>query len=86
MFALNLNKIPYAFYGKAALIDYLKSIKTQNSNWFRSHNGCITSDIFLNATVTSRKRHYCVVFCKSNQFNNPEDLSKYKNTARKNKD
>jgi pantoate--beta-alanine ligase len=32
MFALNLNKIPMPiFYGKAALIDYLKSIKTQNS-------------------------------------------------------
>jgi pantoate--beta-alanine ligase len=30
MFALNLNKIPMPiFYGKAALIDYLKSIKTQ---------------------------------------------------------
>jgi pantoate--beta-alanine ligase len=53
MFALNLNKIPMPiFYGKAALIDYLKSIKTQNSTiGFVPTMVHYIKDIFLNATV-----------------------------------
>jgi pantoate--beta-alanine ligase len=60
MFALNLNKIPMPiFYGKAALIDYLKSIKTQNSTiGFVPTMGALHQGLF-NATVTGRKRHYC---------------------------
>jgi hypothetical protein len=56
MFAVNLNKKPCLFSGKAALIDYLKSIKTQYSTigfvpqWVHTSR---TS--FINATITGRK-------------------------------
>jgi pantoate--beta-alanine ligase len=45
MFAVNLNKTTMPiFYGKVALIESLKSIKTPNSTiGFCTYDGCVTS-------------------------------------------
>jgi hypothetical protein len=53
MFAVNLNKTTMPiFYGKVALIESLKSIKTPNSTWFRTYDGCVTSRAsFINAAI-----------------------------------
>jgi hypothetical protein len=52
MFAVNLNKNMPIFYGKVALIESLKSIKTPNSTGFVTYDGCVTSRAsFINAAI-----------------------------------
>jgi hypothetical protein len=54
MFAVNLNKTTMPiFYGKVALIESLKSIKTPNSTiGFCTYDGCVTSRAsFINAAI-----------------------------------
>lgn len=84
MFALNFNNtIMHIFYGKAALRDYLKSIKTSNSTigfvptmgaLHRGHLALMQKSLLENEnTVVS-------IFVNPTQFNNLEDLAKYPRT------
>lgn len=83
-FANYFNKTAmHIFYGKAALRDYLKSIKTSNFTigfvptmgaLHQGHLSLIQKSMQENqATVVS-------IFVNPTQFNNPEDLAKYPRT------
>jgi pantoate--beta-alanine ligase len=76
MFALNLNKTTMPiFYGKVALIESLKSIKTQILLGFvptmgALHQGHLSlmQQSLVETTVVS-------IFLNPTQFNNPENIS-----------
>ncbi|MFV5687230.1 pantoate--beta-alanine ligase [Flavobacterium sp. ZT3R25] len=84
MFAFNFNNTTmHIFYGKAALRDYLKSIKTSDSTigfvptmgaLHEGHLALMQKSLLENGnTVVS-------IFVNPTQFNNPEDLAKYPRT------
>ncbi len=84
MFAKYLNKMTtHIFRGKASLIDYLKSIKTNHSTiGFVPTMGALHLG-HLSLMKQSMLENYITVvsiFVNPTQFNNPEDLAKYPRT------
>lgn len=84
MFAFNFNKTTmHIFDGKAALMDYLKSIRTLDSTiGFVPTMGALHQGHLSLMQQSMLKNMFTVVsiFVNPTQFNNPEDLSKYPRT------